>query len=387
MSHLLVLNAGSSSLKFAVFDRALAEICRGAISAMGSAPRFQLETADDQSEKHAFSGASLSMDDALAYVLKRLADRFPNLRIAAIGHRIVHGGVEFTKPAVLTSQTLAKLRELEPLAPLHQPYNLAIVAEAQKHFPDAVQIGCFDTAFHANRPKLQKLYGLPRALIDEGMISYGFHGLSFQFISGQLRKRFGCEAGGKVIVLHLGSGSSLCAMQNGHSLATTMGFSPLDGPVMATRCGTIDPGILLHLMLRKGMQPQAVEDLLYRKSGLAGLSGTSGDMQSLLADTSDDAQETLDYFVLSVSRQIGALAASMGGVDHLVFTAGIGENSAPVRARLANAAGWLGLELNEAANDSGAVDIADKNSRIGCLVLKTNEELAMAEGMATLLEQ
>ena len=386
MTQWLVLNAGSSSLKFALYADGGAELMRGAISGIGHRPRLRIRRADGQADEETLGSGPIDMDAAAALVFDRL-DSGPHGKqgISAVGHRIVHGGQKLAGPARLDGPTLDYLSTLEPLAPLHQPYNLAIVAAAAQRYPDALQVGAFDTAFHAGRPALQKLYGLPRALIEDGIIAYGFHGLSFEAIADRLTRRFGPDAGGRALVLHLGSGSSLCAMQGGRSIATTMGFSPLDGPVMATRCGAIDPGVLLHLMLRKGMAPDAVEDMLYHRSGLAGVSGLSGDMQELMAADTPQAREALDYFALTVCRQIGALTAALEGVDRIVFTAGIGENSPAARAMVARRLAWLGVVIDEAANEAGAEDISSGQGP-ALHVIATDEERMVARAIAAVID-
>lgn len=382
MTRRLVLNAGSSSLKVALFDQGAVEVGRGALTGLGHEPAFEFQWAgSEETLRHSFDATALHMDEALDFVFAELGRAGALDGLGAIGHRIVHGGRKLTAPTLLDDAVLTYLRSLAPLAPLHQPYNLAIVDAARSRFKDLPQVGAFDTAFHATRPPLQRLYGLPRAILEAGVESYGFHGLSFDAIAGRLRTRFGEAAGGRVIVLHLGGGSSLCALAEGRSMATTMGFSPLDGPVMATRCGAIDPGVILHLIRRQGMDAAAVEDMLYRQAGLAGLSGLTGDMRELVASDAPQAQEALDYFVLTVCRQIGALVATLGGVDRLVFTAGIGENAPEVRARIAGKLGWLGIELDPAANRAGLEDIGHRDGVPALHVLRTDEERVVAEGM------
>lgn len=386
MTRWLVLNAGSSSLKFALYADDGDERIRGSISGIGHRPRLRVRSAHGGTEEQTLGGGPVDMDGAAELVFDRLESGPHGSRdISAIGHRIVHGGRRLTGPARLDGPTLDYLSTLEPLAPLHQPYNLAIVAASARRFPGALQVGAFDTAFHAGRPAVQKLYGLPRSLIDDGIIAYGFHGLSFEAIADRLTQRFGPDAGGRVLVLHLGSGSSLCAMQGGRSVATTMGFSPLDGPVMATRCGAIDPGVLLHLVLRKGMAPDAVEEMLYRRSGLAGLAGLSGDMQELMAAQTPQSREALDYFALTVCRQIGALTAALEGVDRIVFTAGIGENSPAARAMVARRLGWLGVSIDEAANEAGAEDISSGQGP-ALHVVATDEERMVAHAIAAVID-
>lgn len=385
MSDILVLNAGSSSLKFAVYTQDLHLRLKGAITGLGHAPRLTIRHKDGRRENETLSEGAMAMDAAVSRVFTALQGDGLLEGVSAIGHRVVHGGKRFVKPARLDDDALAYLRQLNAMAPLHQPFNLAIVDACRSLLPQAAQIGCFDTAFHATRPRVETLYGLPRSLAEGGLVSYGFHGLSYSYIAGALRERFGPSAGGRVIVLHLGSGSSLCAMRDGRSVATTMGFSPLDGPIMSTRCGAIDPGILLHLMNAKGLTGEQIQTLLYKKSGLLGVSGLSGDMQTLLASSEPAAQEALDLFIHSVSREIGMLAASLGGVDTLVFTAGIGENSPEIRQRLCDKAAWLGARIDAVRNEAGEESIATPDSRLSLLLLPTDEEQAVAKGVASVL--
>lgn len=375
---ILVLNAGSSSLKFAIYEsdpQGEPELrLAGQIGGLPDAARLSARAPGQAESVEDWSGRG---GDPLEGLLAWLtAAGRPSPR--AVGHRIVHGGRDFVAPAVLDSAALTALEALVPLAPLHQPANLAAVRAASRAFPEAVQVGVFDTAFHATQPRLSRLYALPRPLIDEGVIAYGFHGLSYDYMAGRLGETFGPEAGGRVIVAHLGSGASLCALRRGKSQATTMGFSALDGPPMATRSGSIDPGVLLYLMERHGMDAQALSDLLYRRSGLLGVSGESGDIRRLLASQSPFAAEAVDLFVGRIVREVGGLAAELGGLDKLVFTAGIGENASEIRARIARGCAWLGAELDSAANLSGAEIISTAASAVELLVWPTDEQLVIA---------
>jgi acetate kinase len=338
---ILTLNAGSSSLKFATYDAAsLAPIVRGQVSGLGRSPRFKANRESGPTVVEDWPGVGLS--EALERLLAWLATKEMG-EVAAIGHRIVHGGLEFAEPVTLDASVLDRLSALSALAPLHQPFNLEGVETARRWRPDAVQVGVFDTAFHARQPILTRLYALPRTLRDEGVMAYGFHGLSYAFIAGVLASEHGEAAGGRAIVAHLGSGVSLCAMHSGASVASTMGFSALEGPPMGTRSGSLDPGVILYLLQAKGLDAAAISDLLYHRSGLLGLSGISGDMASLLASSEQAAQDAVAVFVDRVAREIGSLAAALEGLDTLVFTAGIGENSAAIRARIARRCGWLGV--------------------------------------------
>jgi acetate kinase len=378
-ARLLTLNAGSSSLKFAVYgaEAPLPLLMSGQVSNLGDEPRLVALSSGLPRTDLAWPSAT-----GLHGVLKRLFDWLVDTGWAegleVIGHRVVHGGRRFRSATVLTPQVLEQLAGLGLLAPLHQPFNLMAVAHAARRFPAALQVGAFDTAFHADQPRINQLYALPRELADEGVIAYGFHGLSYEYISGVLSEQEGPAAGGRAIVLHLGSGVSLCALDRGRSVATTMGFSALDGPPMSTRSGSVDPGVLLHLMQSKGMSAEAIAELLYHRSGLLGLSGISGDMVTLLKSTDLRAREALEVYVDRLARQIGALAAVLGGVDTLVFTAGVGENAAPIRKRVLERLAWIGAELEAEANVSGRRRITTPRSAVKALVIPTDEQVVIA---------
>jgi len=385
---MLVLNAGSSSLKFALFDPGSGpvRVAAGNLSRICSAPWLKLRIGDKVPQARAVADSPIDLRAAAALVFDALkAERLLD-GISAVGHRIVHGGAIFTAPVRLDAAVLGKLEALVPLAPLHQPYNLDIVRFAAQRLPKAAQIGCFDTAFHAARPRLDTLYALPRNLSEQGMIAYGFHGLSYAYIAARLRALDGARAGGRTIVAHLGSGTSLCAMENGVSVATTMGFSALEGLMMATRSGSIDPGILLHLIEAKGMTASQISELLYSRSGLLGVSGISGDMQVLLDSDASEAGEAIDLFIYRTGRAIGSLAAALGGLDTLVFTAGIGESSAAIRQWLGDAAAWLGVQIDADANQRGDAVISPPGSAVMVHVIPADEELAIAEGMMACLK-
>lgn len=381
---ILTLNAGSSSLKFAIYDATPASPLRlsGQVSGLGGTPRLRASGQDAGPVDEVWTGPT--DPDA---ILERLFDWLAANRaddIVAVGHRIVHGGRSFRAPTILTRQVIDQLAALSPLAPLHQPFNLDGVATARRRIPGALQVGVFDTAFHVDQPDVARLYALPRDLIDEGVVAYGFHGLSYDYIAGALRDR-DARAGGRAVVLHLGSGVSLCAMNDGRSVATTMGFSALDGPPMSTRSGALDPGVILHLLQTKGMDAGAVSDLLYNRSGLLGLSGVSGDMVTLLASPEPHARQALEVYVYRIVREIGSLAAAMGGLDTLVFTAGVGENAAQIRDRIAAGCGWLGVTLDAAANLAAADRISGPQSRVEVLVIPTDEQVVIARGVAACL--
>lgn len=378
---ILVLNGGSSSLKFAVFEErdALPLLLRGNVSSLAGHPRLCVEaTADEPTTDKSLDDGPIDIGKAFAAVASVLADHDLLRRIGRVGHRIVHGGRNFTGATLLDGPTLDALRLLEPLAPIHQRINLELVALAAEFLPQALQVGCFDTAFHSARPEVAKIYGLPRAMTETGIVSYGFHGLSYSHIASELRDRYGARAGGRAIVAHLGSGASLCAMDSGRSIATTMGFSTLDGLVMSTRCGALDPGIILHLLQDGKLSPNELVTLLYEQSGLLGVSGISGDMRTLIGSEDTAAAEAIDLFVYRIGREIGSLAAALGGLDTLVFTAGIGENAPLVREKIGAAAGWLGVGIDNELNRRGEGVISLADSSVNVLVIPTDEERAVA---------
>ncbi|MCY7279415.1 MAG: acetate/propionate family kinase [Sphingomonas bacterium] len=378
---LLVLNAGSSSLKFALYghDPRLPLCLKGSVSRLGQAPQLTIVSADRADAGRDLGTCPMSCRDALPVVFAAIADRGLTGRIATVGHRIVHGGQGFTRPVLLDQSILERLHHLAPMVPLHQSVNLEMVEMAANLLPKAVQIGTFDTAYHADRPRCDRLYGLPRDLSDDGILAYGFHGLSYEHVAAVLRERDGPRAGGRTIVAHLGSGASLCAMLAGRSVATTMGFSTLDGLVMSSRCGSLDPGIVLHLIRERQMSAEAVSDLLYRHSGLLGVSELSGDMQVLLQSSDPHAMEAVGLFVYRIGRAIGSMAAAVSGLDTLVFTAGIGENAPEIRRRIGQAAEWLGVRIDPERNLRGDASIGCAGSRVEVLVIPADEERAVAK--------
>lgn len=377
---ILVLNGGSSSLKFAVFEGRdeLPLLLRGNVASLGQHPRLRVEPAAGRSRiDRSLGDGPIDIGKAVAAIASLLADRDLLRRIGSVGHRIVHGGREFIEATLLDGCTLEALRLLEPLAPIHQRINLEIVALATELLPQADQIGCFDTAFHSSRPGIAKIYGLPRAMTEAGILSYGFHGLSYSHIASRLRARYGAGAGGRAIVAHLGSGASLCAMNVGKSVATTMGFSTLDGLVMSTRCGALDPGVILHLLQDRKLPTDELVTLLYEQSGLLGVSGISGDMQTLIGSGNPSATEAVDLFIYRIGREIGSLAAALGGLDTLVFTAGIGENAPSIRERIGAAARWLGVGIDHDQNLRGEEMISLADTSVDVLVIPTDEERAV----------
>lgn len=379
---LLVVNAGSSSLKFSVFTigrgARLESLYRGEIDGLGARPHFVAHDATGASLADQAMGSAATHDDALGAVLEWIEARATGVTVVAAGHRVVHGGVRYAAPVRITAGVLQELETLVPLAPLHQSHNLAPIRSLMKRKAELPQIACFDTAFHATQDDIARTFALPYALSDAGIKRYGFHGLSYEYIASVLPEHLGAGADGRVVVAHLGAGASMCAMRGQRSVATTMGFTALEGLPMGTRTGSIDPGVILHLLTERRMSPDAVTELLYRKSGLLGMSGVSSDVRDLLASDSPRAARALDVFVYRVGRELGSLAAALGGLDALVFTAGIGEHAAPIRARVCRDAAWLGLRLDEAANDRGGPRISAPGSPASAWVIPTNEELMIA---------
>ena len=386
---ILAVDAGSSSVKFGVFalpaarDGELARLVHGQIEGIGVAPRFSAVGA---------GGETLAQDDvadvatqfdhqaALSHTLDWLVQHLSGQRLAAVGHRIVHGGSLFAEPVRVTPRVLSQLEALVSLAPLHQPHGIAGIRALAERLPDVPQIACFDTAFHRTQPAVAQLFGLPRELSGDGIRRYGFHGLSYQYIASQLPKYLGTDSDGRVIVAHLGNGASLCALRGRRSVASTMGFTALDGLQMGTRCGGLDPGVVLYLIEEKHMTTVQVAELLYERSGLLGVSGLSSDLRVLLASDKPAAAQAIDLFVYRIVRELGSLAAALGGLDALVFTAGIGENSAHIRQRVCEQLGWLGLKLDRAANEVHGPRIGTADSPVSAWVIATNEEQVIARG-------
>jgi acetate kinase len=380
-STVLVANAGSSSVKFALYRIGKAEPqleCRGQIESIGAAARFSADDAAGRRlDERDVQGAG-DHEAAFAWVLDWIFSRFGREALRAAGHRVVHGGTQFAQPARIDAPLLAALEKLAPLAPLHQPHNLAGIRALMALAPGLPQVACFDTAFHRTMSETAARFAIPRALSEAGVRRYGFHGLSYESIAGQLAAIAPKLARGRVIVAHLGAGASLCAMRDGVSVDTTMGLTPLDGVPMGTRCGALDPGVVLYMQRELKLSLQAVEDLLYHRSGLLGVSGISSDMRTLLESPSPAAAEAVALFVHRVAREVGALAASLGGLDGLVFTGGIGERSAIIRGRVCAAAAWLGVAVDEAANAAGGPGIGTPGGRVAVYALPTDEEKVIA---------
>lgn len=377
--HVVTLNAGSSSVKFALFSIAPGWprlVGVGEADGLGATPRFLARAIGGEAHEAPLAGADHVA--ATAAILDWIERAFTSIAVGAVGHRVVHGGLNFAAPVIVNDEIMSRLRELNPLAPLHQPHNLAGLEAARAAFPGVPQIACFDTAFHRGHAFVNEAYALPRALYERGLRRFGFHGLSYEFIARRLREIDPARAGGRVIVAHLGNGASLCAMRDGRSIATTMGFSALEGLPMGTRCGQIDPGLLLFLLQQDGMSAPALTQLLYRESGLLGLSGVSQDMRTLEASSAREAHEAIDYFVHRIKMEVGALTAALGGLDALVFTAGVGEHSARLRAEVVAGLDWLGLALDANANNANARLISASNSRAPVYVIPTDEEAMIA---------
>jgi acetate kinase len=390
IEYVLVLNAGSSSLKFSVYHPTKTEnwelVTRGQIDGIGTSAVLR---AKDNSGKQIADQKLEAVHDghqALDALRIWLRSQFTNARLLAVGHRVVHGGTSYFGPTLMTEQILADLQKLNPLAPLHQPYNLAAIAAVFQRLPTIPQIACFDTGFHQHHEAVVDVVPLPKEIRQMGIQRYGFHGLSYEYISSRLPRVAPQIATDRVIVAHLGSGASMCAIRNGKSVDHTLGFTALDGLCMGTRPGALDPGIVLYLFQTLGLSAKEVETMLYKKSGLLGISGISNDMRVLLERREPEAQLAVAYFVRRAAMEIGALAAVLGGIDALVFTAGIGENSPLIRQRICQASSWLGLDLDEDANKRNDVRISTSESKVSGWVIPTDEELMIARHMRTLLD-
>ena len=380
---ILVLNAGSSSIKFSLFVIRAGELklkLRGQIEGIYSAPRFIAKDAagTEVGSRTWDEGARLGHDGAMDYLIEFLRTHQGNNRLVAVGHRVVHGGVEFAQPTLINAEVEAKLEKLVPLAPLHQPHNLAPIRIVSQRSPEMPQVACFDTAFHRAQPEVAQTFALPSNITERGVRRYGFHGLSYEYIAGVFSHFEPKAASGRVVVAHLGNGASMCALRACKSVASTMGFTALDGLPMGTRCGSLDPGVMLYLMDELRMDARAIEKLIYNQSGLLGVSGVSSDMRGLLESADPRARFAVDLFIYRIGRELGSLAAALGGLDALVFTAGIGEHAAVVRDRVCRDAAWLGVELDAAANQDGGPRISTTSSRVSVWMIPTNEELMIA---------
>jgi len=387
----IALNAGSSSLKFGLFapgDRAEAVLqATGSLTGIGSKARFEARAPSGHVlAERTWNDRQPSYDELLADLLA-WTEAHQGGPLLAAGHRVVHGGRRFTEPVVVGDLELAQLEAFIPLAPLHQPHSLALIRSMRSLHPGVPQVACFDTAFHSTNSRIARLFGLPRALEGAGLIRYGFHGLSYEYVSGELSRRDPKATAGRTVIAHLGNGASLCALVAGRSVATTMGFSVLDGLLMGTRPGSLDPEVILYLQRERKMTLSEVEDLLYNKSGLLGVSGLSADMRDLHASRSAPAVEAVELFLYRLQREIGSMVAAAGGLDTLVFTAGIGENDALVRTRACESLGWLGVEIETAANGTSTPGrISALASRVAVWVIPTSEETAIARHTVSALQ-
>lgn len=380
---ILVLNAGSSSIKFSVFPGDVrpnreALLCDGECEGIGDRLHFMAKDRAGKSLVDEYPQGT-THEDALAVLLCWLEHHFHDYRLVAAGHRVVHGGSRYTAPVRIDESVIEELRWLIPLAPLHQPHHLAAIAAVSKLHPALPQIACFDTAFHHTQPEVATAFALPRRLTAEGIRRYGFHGLSYEYIASVLPDVMGPEAAnGRVVVAHLGSGASMCALHERKSVSTTMGFTALDGLPMSRRCGNLDPGVVLYLMQEKGMTATQVSDVLYHDSGLLGVSGISDDMRVLLASDRPSAIQAIALFVYRIKRELGSLAAALGGIDELVFTAGIGEHSSEIRRLVCDGSAWLGVDLDQSANAAGGPRITSTRSKTSAWVIPTDEDLMIA---------
>jgi len=385
----LTLNAGSSSLKFSLYDitGAPVQLAIGNVENIGRQPRLKASLGDGMPRVERELSPSEASDhpSTLKTVLTLLREHFPKAHAAVVGHRVVHGGPRFSEPMAVTDEVMAELRTLSPFAPIHQPHNLAGIEAARAAFPDALQVACFDTAFHRHHPKANDVFALPREYYDKGIRRYGFHGLSYEYVSGELKRIAPLLHAGRVVVAHLGNGASMCGILDGRSVASTMGFTALDGLPMGTRCGQVDPGVIFYMVQQEGRTIDEVRDIFYNKSGLLGLSGISNDMRVLESAGVPEANEAVDYFVFRIRRELGGLAAALGGLDALVFCGGIGENSRKIRRRICDGMDWIGIELDHDRNDSGAQVISTDFSRARIMVIATNEEIVIARAAKRLL--
>ncbi len=388
---ILVINAGSSSIKFSVFetaaDRSLSAGVHGQIEGIGSSPRLEVTDA----RGCGLAGQPISGSDHDA-AIRAIHDWFAahaggEAGFDGVGHRVVHGGLAYSQPVLIDDQVIAELEGLIPLAPLHQPHHLAAIRAIRAAAPNLPQVACFDTAFHRAQPPLAQEFALPRDLTARGIRRYGFHGLSYEYIVSVLPRLAPDCARGRLVVAHLGNGASMCAIEQGHSVATTMGFTPVDGLVMGTRTGALDPGVILYLLRHERMDAAAIEALIYERSGLLGVSGLSSDMRTLLASDLPAAKEAVDLFVYRIGRELGSLAAALGGLDTLIFTGGIGEHAIEIRARVCQDARWLGVRLDEAANAAGGPRISLPGSAVSVWVVPTDENLMVARHTRQLLDE
>jgi acetate kinase len=380
---IVVLNAGSSSLKFSLFllrGKDLELSSRGQVEGLYTDPKFSAKDAAGRvkEEKSWGKGMQLGHGGAIDHLVAFLRASLQGDRLAGVGHRVVHGGMDYTVPVRVNSDVLHALEKFVPLAPLHQPHNLSSIRLVLERLPQLPQVACFDTSFHRSNPELAQMFALPAQFHAEGVRRYGFHGLSYEYIASVLPQVDAKAAAGRTIVLHLGNGASMCAMQAGRSVTSTMGFTAVDGLPMGTRCGAVDPGVIMYLIDQRGMDVRAIEKLVYNQSGLLGVSGISSDMRALLASEDPRARTAIDLYVYRIGRELGSLAAALGGLDAIVFTAGIGEHASPIRERVCVDAKWLGVVLDAEANKQDGARISTADSHVSAWVIPTNEELMIA---------
>lgn len=387
MDVILVINSGSSSLKFALYpiqDDANKPLLSGSVSGIGVKPELKAKMAGEPLENQApFEHIP---DDAthgwlIKELLERLYKKYTQFTPVAVGHRMVHGGSKFTEPMLVTSECLQQLKNLIPLAPLHQPHSIVAIEEIAKNAPDLVQFVCFDTSFHRTQSRIERMFAIPRALTEEGVIRYGFHGLSYEYIASVLPEFLGDKADGRVLVAHLGNGTSMCAMKERKSVSSTMGFSTLEGLVMGTRCGLLDAGVILHLIKQKGMSIEEVQHMLYYESGLLGVSGISSDMRDLEQSDHPNAKQAIALFCHRAKEEVGTLSSVMEGLDAIVFTAGIGEHSSLIREKICEPLAWLGVKIDQDANNKGETKISTKDSKVDVYIIPTNEEATIADSV------
>lgn len=387
---ILTINAGSSSIKFALFELQNSLVCtaEGLAENIGTAPHLRIKTGDQVAlEKRWHNHAPLNHEDLLGEVLAWVETHLGNDSLIAAGHRIVHGGRTFTKPLLLDESHLADIARLSQLAPLHEPHNCAAVQALFKLRPSLKQVGCFDTSFHHTMPEIATRFAIPRSFHDEGVRRYGFHGLSYEYITSRLPNLAPHLAKSRVIIAHLGNGASMCAVKNGKSIDSTMGFTALDGLVMGTRSGAIDAGVLLYFMQSYGMNADDLTTLLYKKSGLLGVSGISADVRTLLEDGSEPARQALDLFAYQAAKQAAGLVTALGGLDGLIFTAGIGEHAPAIRTAICGKLAWLGIKLCTEANQANEAAISEPDSAVEVRVIPTDEELMIATHTRALIAQ
>jgi acetate kinase len=383
-----VVNAGSSSVKFAFYDSAGEEtlMLRGQVEQIGVSPSLSVSGPDGtEVEQRSWPAEGFGHMQAMKAILETAREHLAGSTINGVGHRVVHGGTLFTAPIRISDAIIAELEELSPLAPLHQPHNLAPIKAIAENMPDIPQVACFDTAFHQSQPHLAHTFALPRELSEAGIRRYGFHGLSYDYVSHKLLEVAPEIATKRLIIAHLGNGASLCALHEGRSVATTMGFTAVEGLMMGTRCGSIDPGVLIYLMDERGMGARELEMLVYKQSGLLGVSGISSDMRTLRASNDPKAKEAIDLFIYRIVREIGSLAAALGGLDGLVFTGGIGQRDLKTRSEVAAGCAWLGAELDDERNRRGEGLISSDSSKLPIWVVTTDEERVVARQTAAVL--